>query len=529
MECTGGIMDFKPIVEAIHPNEHKVLKERDLRRIAEISKYYDYYENKYWPHITKEFPEYSREKQKDYTPTHMKFNWARFFVNRIAAYLFEETPGLEFNSFEIDKDTNEAGYEPSQSQINADNRAAEREKLCYELWDSEHNDFALNLIRAARESEKTGAVAAKLVYQDELRCIWRPRIEIFPVVDDDVDRIEKVHFAAFEADEKTFWIQTYEMREFEDTGAKFCWMREVKYTVTDNMRDLKPKVIFDNWLGNGQPLDFMPVELFPSDAEVGEALPEGSPLMDDLIPLINEYSMKMSDAADSLRFEMFCIRALINVGEANLKSFKVGPGKLWKLASEHPELKPAVESLQSNFSWRESLEFYLQEVTDAMHLMAHIVRLTPQEIKGLGSMSGVAITLLFTLTISMVNQKMKIWKPRLQSLNQKMLKMLDIYEPDKREFLKEDGEYYLKNEVIPRMPIPTNKMEEVDIAIKKLTNNLASMKRIMNESGVENPEKEIVEIINEKKIWEEAFMNYSVQAAQQAKKEAEGEEEKEEV
>jgi len=519
-------MNYNPIIGLIRPKEHKVLKARDLARIARIDKYYDYYENHYWKHIVAEFPEYSRDKQPDYTPTHLKFNWARFFVNRIAAYLFEETPGLEFVPFQIDKDQSEPEYKPSKNQLDANERAAQREELCYELWDSEHNDFALHLVEAARESELTGAVAAKLLYTDELRCIWRPRIEVFPIIDDDVDRINKIHFAGFEADEKTFWVQTYEMRTAED-GNKYCWLFEALYEIKDNIRDLRPKqVLYNNWMGNPntkKALDFMPIELFPSDVQIGEALPETSPLMEDLIPMINEYSMKMSDAADSLRFEMFCIRALINVGEADLKKFQVGPGKLWKLASDHPDLKPAIESLQSNFSWRESLEMYLGEIIDAMHLIAHIIRLTPQEIKGLGTMSGVAITLLFSLTISMVKQKMKIWTPRLQRLNQKMLKMFDIYEPGDKEFLLEDGEYYLKNEVLPRLPIPSNKVEELDNAIKRLTNNLVMMKTVMNELGVENPEREIAGIIQEKKMWEEAFMNYSTQAAEQMKKEEESE------
>jgi len=62
-------------------------------------------------------------------------------------------------------------------------------------------------------------------------------------------------------------------------------------------------------------------------------------------------------------------------------------------------------------------------------------------------------------------------------------------------------------EIITHMPIPMNEKEEVEIAILKISAGLSSIKREMDNLGVEDPEKMMAEILEEQNEQEKAMGN----------------------
>jgi len=495
---------------------HKAFQGEQINQINKLIKFNDYYHNDIWKYITDAYPEYSNKGvkgRKDYTPTKLSTNWAKFFIQRLASWQFENNPSVSCLAESLDKKAGQVGYKPTKKQLEEQEKANKREQLIYKVY--EENLMGEEWLKAAIEANKSGGVAVKLVYKNKrLNIIFRPRIECFPISDsDNVKDIKKVHFCGFlpENNGETLWKQTFELRPLineegevilDENGEKImaCHMLEGIY---NNKLDLV-ELIHNAYLGYGDNyLDFLPLEIIPNEPELAVIWPTTT-LMDDLIPLIDAYAMKMSDAADSLRFEMFCIRVLLNVENSNLN---IKPGALWEMMGGDKDHPVGVENLESGFNWKEAFELYLNEIVDSMHLITGIVRLTPSQIKGMGALSGTAIKLMFALSVSVTNKRNQLWKPRIESMNKKILKMMKIYEPGIHDDYVEE---YLKNEFIIRMPIPQNEVEQLDVAIKKISSRLSTIKNEMDKMGVENPELLLAQVLEEeeqlKKSEEDAYV-----------------------
>jgi len=126
---------------------------------------------------------------------------------------------------------------------------------------------------------------------------------------------------------------------------------------------------------------------------------------------------------------------------------------------------------------------------------SQVVNLSVDRVSGLGSLSGVALKLLFSSIISKTDKKNIIWAVKLRDIYYGALKMKQIYEsydiPDDLDI-----------EVIMHNPIPQNEQEEVNVLVQKITAGLISITNAMNELGIENPEEEIAKIIEEKKMFD---------------------------
>ncbi|MFZ3171956.1 MAG: phage portal protein [Carboxydocellales bacterium] len=446
----------------------------------------------------------------DYEPTMITANLTAWFIDRLAAFLFERPISLACPSEQVDEAElqTKPEYQPSEAQKAANTMAAARERLLYKVM--KQNMLHEKLLRAGKDYHIATGVCAKL-HMDEnrgLRIIWRPRLEYWPVYNtDDVDVLEKIHFVAF-TDDNTIWKQTYSMQ------AGSCWMEEATY-------DLQLKVKEQIVVPYDMQLPFIPVEVFTYGGLTGET--EGRSLVDVLSGLNRELEKKISDNADSLRFGMFAITAVLNaslptkeeVEKGEAEPLQKAPNALWNLQSSDDLAAADVKVIEHNFSYQEILKDHIETLVGLMHKLANVPNISPDQIKGLGQLSGFAIRLMYGSIISATNQSMITWGPRLQRLFGKALYLLNEFDISKHydQALIDAAKLTEINlgdlddlvQVKTQMPIPENETELVDLYTKKIATMLESIKGAMDAMGVENPESKLAEILAEKMAMRETM------------------------
>jgi len=492
--------------------QYQYLGQEGLELVNKLIEWYRHYDGKHWvdQYGNEVKPEdLKAQNNLDYLPTMVTANLTAWFVDRLAAFMFEHPIGLACPAEQIDDPAEmlKPGYEPSGKQQAANAKAAAREKLLYRIM--KQNLMSEKLLKAATDHFVGGSVCAKLHYDENLglRVIWRPRLEFWPVYSaDDVDVLEKIHFTAF-VDDQTIWKQTYWLEK----GS--CWMEEGLY---DTRLQLKEELVAPTDIG----LPFIPVEIFNRGGLTGET--EGRSMVDVLSGLNDEVERKISDNADSIRFGMFAIKVIMNAAlptEDEIRSgaaepLQVAPNALWQLNSDG-ELDADAKTLENEFAYREALKEHLEEIMTLMHRLSDVPNISPEQVKGLGQLSGFAIKLLYGSIISATNRNMITWKPRLQRLLGKALYMLNKYDTRNHYDTKLINEAALSEialadiddlvEVKTTMPIPENETEVIDRETKKVATMLQSLKGAMDELGVENPEAKMAEILVEKTTIMEAL------------------------
>jgi len=473
--------DLKNIVDIAKLTEPTIFSDEHLAVIAELIKYQDYYDNKSFKYIADEYPEFrhGRVDGKDYKPAQVPLNYGKLIVDKLAAWQFEES--IDFNCTSVLTDSDDP---------KVTNRSDEIETDLYEIH--KQNKMDIKLLQSATESNISGGIAFKLKYDDKKnypRILIRNRIETFVVTEfDDYENIIRVHFIAFQ-DDKTIWKQTYEM------VGEICYISEMLFDTKD-IKTPKEIIIEYQPLGkNKNWLKFLPVYIISNLAQLGEVW--GPSELRDLIPIINEINKKYSDLSDSLKFDMFAVTVFLNAKIPKDKNGKLElknkAGAAWQLMGLSPtdNVRPEVFKLQGTFNYTETLKYHINSLVAALFEFAEAVNITPETVTGLPALSGIALKLLFATIISKTNRKNTVWKSKLAEIYMGTLKLKQIYEGYD---IPED----LNIEIIIHMPMPANELEEVQIAVQKLTVGLSAVETEMNNLGIENAQEEIAKIMAEK-------------------------------
>ncbi len=466
-------LDFDKLIKVAYPGEPTIFTDRQLEIINDLIKYADYYDGDSFKYIEAAYPEY--RTKKDYKPTKLNINLARYIINKLASW-----------QFEIPVDYNCTPYGDATDTIEED---------IYEVH--KLNALDSKYLQAATECNISGGVVIKLKYDTEnslVKVMPRNRIECFPVYDfDDYENITKIHFVAF-LDEDTIWKQTYELVK-DISGKKVCYIEEATYSVKMNL-EVKDRILDRQPLGlNGRWLDFIPVYIIPNSPQIGEVW--GVSELKDLIPMFDEIDRKYSDLSDSLKFDMFAITVMLNtkppVDEDGKPNLKGHAGAVWSLGglSLTDGIKPEVFKLQSTFNYIDTLKYHIDSLMALIYELSEVVNLNVDKISGVGNLSGVALKLLFAAIVSKTRKKNTIWAAKLRDMWFGVLKMKEVYEGYK---IPED----LDIEIITHTPLPQNELEQVQVITAKLETGLMSLTSAMNELQIENPKEEIAKIISEK-------------------------------
>lgn len=455
------------IVDDIYGTKYQFLRDDALQRISDTNYFYRYYslDAQYWtmPHSL------------GYKPTIMPINLARKLVRTRSAWLFEDAPDIECPAKKIDSpdEMETIGYEASPGQKTANDQAAAREAFLYGTWTE--NRFEEKLLEAGKDFLVGGTVALKIRYLPKkgIKLNFAPAQEVFPVPNmDDPDSFDAVHFCSFFDNDKTIWKQSWEMIDGK------CYL-------TEGLYDLKLNLVKPIYSAEDTFLDFIPVLIFPRDVLTSEIY--GTSYLKDLIPLFDQFNRSMSDAADSLRFNLFAVTVLLNAAPGAEQELKVSPGEIWNIGGDQPD----VRKLESSFNYATALNDFLQRLDNMIHLLGDVPSVTPDDIKGFGLVSGVALKLLYSDLVSATAQDWRVWKSRLVKSNEYILRMAETF-----KLTEVSGDY--ANRIIPHLPLPENEAEKVAIEAQKLGTSLQSVHGALQELGDKFPERTIAQIITER-------------------------------
>lgn len=460
------------LVKFIYGDEYEFLAESALERLESTNKFYNYYnlDGQYW----------TPPSSMGYLPTIMPINLARWFVRKRAGWLFEVAPDIECPPKQVDSQEMMVtqGYEPTKKQLAADKRAADKEQFLYSEWGE--NKFDEKLLEAGNDYYIGGTVALKIRYLDGrgTRLNFSPAQEVFPVPNkDEPDVFDAIYFASYYHNDSQVWLQKWEMVDGKCKVTEGIYNRELE--LEDYL--IKP--------GTDTGLDFIPVLLFPRARLSGQTF--GTSYLKDMIPLFDQYNRTMSDAADSLRFNLFAITVLVNGVPDAEKELVINPGAIWNVGGDGVDVK----KLESSFQYSQALGDFLTRLENQMHLIGGVPDITPDRIKGFGLVSGVAIKLLYSDLVSETQQDQRVWKSRLVTANEYMLRIAE-----RHGTFNPRGDY--TNRIIPHLPLPENEAEKIQMETQKLGASLQSLMGALQELGEKNPARKIAEIITEKERFE---------------------------
>lgn len=467
------------ILELVYGNQYQFLSEDSLIRIQEANQFYGFYnlDGQYW-----------EPSVHDYDPTILPVNLCKYFVKKRTSWMTSVAPDLECPVPNIDDPDamKELDYQASEAQNKAARDAVGREEILRKIWDE--NRLVEKLLGGCNDFFIGGTVGLRIRYIPErgIRYSFHPTQEIFPVPDEEEpEKPKTIHLCSFLDNERTIWKQTWEMKD------GMCYLSEGKY----DLRNLSLKE--KRYDGEPTGLDFLPFVIIPHCAFSEDMF--GTSYVRDLIPIWEQYSRSMSDAADALRFNMFAVNVFLNAGPS-AKKLRIAPNAVIGLEGDDVDAK----KLESGFNYSNALNDFLTRLDNLMHLLGNIPDVTPERVKGFGLVSGVALKLLYAELVDATQESWRVWKSRLQDVNEYTLKMLDVYgntEGFPYDFDLSVIDDSFENRIIPHLPLPENEAEKISMEVNRMANSLQSVEGALTELGEKNPKQKIAEIVAERMMF----------------------------
>lgn len=467
---------------------------------------YEYYDGKQHMNESGELvkaSELQRPAGLDYDPTRYATNYFKTVINRKARWQMSGKHGIHVIREQVDttEEMTQPGYEPSEAQKKANERAENHEKLLYQLWHD--NKMRTNLLAAARDRLIADRVVCKVVYNPntgKLKWVWRPDTEFIPVFsDDDFEEMIACHFVRqklhYDGDEEIEAIQKQTFTLEGEGEQRMCYLEEAVFSADDltQLEVITPKAPMG--------LDFLPVVLFPVNDLLAENAGE-SEIADlreqnDILNQMNE------DAIDSLKFEMFGITAITNAPENTASQIQIAPGAVVELRGvDSGGSGPSIKRIENGFKWKEAFKDQYMRVKAAMHEISSLPQVVPQEMN-FGGLNGDTLHLLFQDIIADTEEHWLTWQFGLQELHEKSVKYLQArtgeanmkYDKAVINAIDVDRD---KTEIDFVLPLPDNRADLVQLLADEMVNDLESRAGAMQRLGVENVQAKKQEIANEK-------------------------------
>ncbi|MCL6560022.1 MAG: hypothetical protein K6U74_14780, partial [Firmicutes bacterium] len=147
--------------------QYQYLGREGLQLVNKLIEWYRYYDGKHWvdQYGNEIKPENLRAQNNlDYLPTMITANLTAWFIDRLAAFMFERPIGLACPVEQVDdaEAMVRPGYVPSDRQKAAAAKASARERLLYRVM--KQNLMPEKLLKAATDYFIGGGVCAKLHY-----------------------------------------------------------------------------------------------------------------------------------------------------------------------------------------------------------------------------------------------------------------------------------------------------------------------------------------------------------------------------
>ncbi|MEC0370038.1 phage portal protein [Paenibacillus chibensis] len=464
---------FSPLQQA--------LGARTWRRIDRQLRDYEYYAGK--QHVSPETgqlvaaEDMPRPPGLDYDPTRFPTNYFKSFIDKKARWLMGGQHGINVPT----------PQEPTAEQAKM---AADYESLLYQLW--RENKMRTSLTKAARDYLIARRVVCKIVFDantGKLRWVWRPDTEFVPVYsDEDMTLLIGGHFVS----EREEGGRTLIRKESFTLEAGRCYYEDAEYTT-----DLQLYNTVTEKASMG--IDFLPLVVFAVPGLSGEEMDtseiEAMRAVTDRLNAMNE------DAADSLKFEMFAMTALLNVPAGTAEKVQIAPGAVIEVAGGMGgnDAKPDVKRIEGTFSWSAAFDGQYSRLKAALHEITSLPNVVPQELN-FGGLNGDALHVLFQSIIQETEEHWLEWQDGLQELHEKSIRYLQarldraVFAYDKT-VVRSITDY--TNEIKFVLPLPDNRKSLVELLTEETASGFESVAGAMRRLGVENVAAKKAEISEE--------------------------------
>lgn len=450
------------------------------QRINRQLRDYEYYAGK--QHISPETgqlvtaDELPRPVGLDYDPTRFPTNYFKSFIDKKARWLMGGQHGLSVPT----------PPEPTAEQARV---STAYETLLYQLW--RENKMRTSLTRAARDYLIARRVVCKIVFDNatgKIRWVWRPDTEFVPVYsDDDMTLLIGGNFVS-QREEDGQTIIRKESFELQDGQ---CYYTDAEYTEDLQVyQAITPRASMD--------INFLPLVSFSVPGLSGEEMDtseiEAMRAVTDRLNAMNE------DAADSLKFEMFAMTALLNVPAGTAEKVQIAPGAVIEVVGGmQGDVKPDVKRIEGTFSWSAAFDAQYSRLKAALHEITSLPNVVPQELN-FGGLNGDALHVLFQSIIQETEEHWLEWQDGLQELHEKTIRYLQarldraVFAYDKKT-VRDIADY--SNEIKFVLPLPDNRKSLVELLTEETASGFESVAGAMRRLGVENVAAKKAEIAEE--------------------------------
>ncbi|AMQ66674.1 portal Gp-6 family-like protein [Bacillus phage Mgbh1] len=470
--------------------------EKEVQRLNRIMSYYDYYDGKQHKDALGRFVSANELERPDgmaYDPTRFSTNYFKAFIKRKARWQMAGDHGVSVKP-------------KSQSQSDVD-LAKNHQELVNQLW--KDNKFTSKKIRIARDRLIAGMIACKLVFNErtgKLHWIWHKATEVFPMYSrdgfNDLIGVDIIVPQEDEDDENktNYWKQSFRLTEdYSD-----CILNEALY---DENLELIETYIKDQSLG----LDFVPLILFEvSDLATRESYNDE---IEDMITLTQRLNSMMEDATDALKFEMFNLLVVKNAREGTASQLRVAPGAVLEVKSDKDGVEADVDTIENHFQWKEAYKDQYNRIKSALHELAGLPQIVPQELN-FGGLNDRALQVLYQDAIQETEEHWLSWQDAFKELHEKSVKYLQARSSKAKFAYDKDVVNRIEDyetEVNFVLPLPDDRDTLVDLLIKEIDGGLESLRGAQRRLGVENIEEKMAEILEERRERAESFDPYPKQ------------------
>jgi hypothetical protein len=413
----------------------------------------------------------------DYDPTRFPTNYFKSFIDKKARWLMGGQHGINVPT----------PQDPTPEQAK---QASNYEALLYQLW--RENKMRTSLTKAVRDYLIARRVVCKIVFDantGKLRWVWRPDTEFVPVYsDDDMTMMIGGHFVS----QREEGNRTLIRKESFMLENGVCYYEDAEYTEALERYDtITPRHSMD--------IDFLPLVSFAVPGLSGEEMDtseiEAMRAVTDRLNAMNE------DAADSLKFEMFAMTALLNVPAGTAEKVQIAPGAIIEVVGGMggTEAKPDVKRIEGTFSWSAAFDSQYSRLKAALHEITSLPNVVPQELN-FGGLNGDALHVLFQSIIQETEEHWLEWQDGLQELHEKSVRYLQarldraVFAYDKTT-VRSITDY--ANEIKFVLPLPDNRKSLVELLTEETASGFESIAGAMRRLGVENVAAKKQEIAGE--------------------------------
>lgn len=470
-------------------NSQELLEERN-----EIIGYYNFYQgeakgalavqNKYTKGQS-----WSVNEDLDYKPSQDIRNFTKKLINRQSRFMFGKTPDIIIKA--IDQ--------------NDKKLADQKRQLIDKIF--EDNQFWSDTKKA--DIDKTVGKRVLLRVEanpgEDIKIFYHPSDEFtFKVDPSDYKKLTEVIIAYKDISTQN---QTLENQK---------WYR-YRYYIQNNICYLDSGVYDgrmtpingEEEIGVNTGLDEVPCYVVINDALLGDTF--GSSDVKELVDLQNVYNHTLSDARDTLKFNMFGQLVIKNADEITKESLKVAPNAVIDLHTD-PSLDGKadcdVKRVEGQFMYSEPLKNFVDSTKSDMYELMDQPK--PEDVKTVPSAKALKFT--FYELIARCEDKWQAWEPAFKWLINFMFKCIDKFDL----YSELDGKMLstISTTIVIKhnYPIPEDEEDKKTVANEEVKNKTKSILEYIKEfSDVEDAEGEYERILKETAEMQQAMQSDSFQ------------------